>query len=481
MAVNNDFRKSFEDNIDMLKAALRADENFDVIIKTIKFSDRQATMFCIDGFMKDEVLEKMFEFFTTIPAKDMQYIKTTKDLLDNFVTYIESNVETSLEKVVTLVLSGALVMVVDGFTEAIIIDARTYPARNVQEPESDKVLRGSHEGFVETLIFNTALIRRKIRDPRLTMQLHQVGSKSRTDITVCYIDGIADQKMVDRIAGKIDSIEVGSLAMSQESLRECLIPSQPLNPFPKVRYTERPDAAAACLCDGNILVLCDGSPSVMIVPTGIFDFSQDINDFYFPPLVGTFLRYVRGSVFFLSMILTPLWLVLMKNADKLPHWLDFILVEEPNSVRLFVQLMIVEFVIDVLKLASLNTPGALSNSFSVVGALILGEFAVSSGWFVPEVVLFMAFTAISNFTQPSFEMGYAIKFSRVLLLVLSEFLNYWGLIIGMVIIALTVCFTKTVNGYTYLYPLYPFNKKALISLLVRKSIRSSLKQTDNAQ
>lgn len=481
MAVNNDFRKSFEDNIDMLKAALRADENFDVIIKTIKFSDRQATMFCIDGFMKDEVLEKMFEFFTTIPAKDMQYIKTTKDLLDNFVTYIESNVETSLEKVVTLVLSGALVMVVDGFTEAIIIDARTYPARNVQEPESDKVLRGSHEGFVETLIFNTALIRRKIRDPRLTMQLHQVGSKSRTDITVCYIDGIADQKMVDRIASKIDSIEVGSLAMSQESLRECLIPSQPLNPFPKVRYTERPDAAAACLCDGNILVLCDGSPSVMIVPTGIFDFSQDINDFYFPPLVGTFLRYVRGSVFFLSMILTPLWLVLMKNADKLPHWLDFILVEEPNSVRLFVQLMIVEFVIDVLKLASLNTPGALSNSFSVVGALILGEFAVSSGWFVPEVVLFMAFTAISNFTQPSFEMGYAIKFSRVLLLILSEFLNYWGLIIGMVIIALVVCFTKTVNGYTYLYPLYPFNKKALISLLVRKSIRSSLKQTDNAQ
>ena len=481
MAVNNDFRKSFEDNIDMLKAALRADENFDVIIKTIKFSDRQATMFCIDGFMKDEVLEKMFEFFTTIPAKDMQYIKTTKDLLDNFVTYIESNVETSLEKVVTLVLSGALVMVVDGFTEAIIIDARTYPARNVQEPESDKVLRGSHEGFVETLIFNTALIRRKIRDPRLTMQLHQVGSKSRTDITVCYIDGIADQKMVDRIASKIDSIEVGSLAMSQESLRECLIPSQPLNPFPKVRYTERPDAAAACLCDGNILVLCDGSPSVMIVPTGIFDFSQDINDFYFPPLVGTFLRYVRGSVFFLSMILTPLWLVLMKNADKLPHWLDFILVEEPNSVRLFVQLMIVEFVIDVLKLASLNTPGALSNSFSVVGALILGEFAVSSGWFVPEVVLFMAFTAISNFTQPSFEMGYAIKFSRVLLLILSEFLNYWGLIIGMVIIALVVCFTKTVNGYTYLYPLYPFNKKALISLLVRKTIRSSLKQTDNAQ
>lgn len=463
---------------EMFSELLRADKSYDILVKRIKVADKKATLYGIDGFIKEEVLEKMLEYFTKIPVEDMAEIRDANKLTDNFITYIESNTETSVDKAVTMVLSGAVILIVESFNEFIVIDARTYPARSVEEPESDKVLRGSHEGFVETLVFNTALIRRKIRDPMLTMELFSVGEKSKTDIVVCYIDGKADEKKLKAVRKKLKQINVDALAMGQESLKECLVPNQAWNPYPKIRYTERPDTASACIYDGNILIITDGSPSVMIVPTGVFDFVQDINDYYFSPVVGTFLRYVRAAVFLLSFLLVPFWYLMVKTPERIPEWLAFMVIKEPAQVSVIGQIFVIEFVIDVLKLASLNTPSALSNSFSVVGALVLGEFAVNSGLFANEVVLFMSFVAISNFTQPSYELGYAIKLSRLTVLILTALFDIWGFAAGVLITVLTVCFTKTIDGYTYLYPLIPFDKKALSSLLVRKSI--NMKMNDKA-
>lgn len=463
---------------EMFSKLLRADKSYDILVKRIKVADKKATLYGIDGFIKEEVLEKMLEYFTKIPVEDMAEIRDANQLIDNFITYIESNTETSIDKAVTMALSGAVVLIVESFNEFIVIDARTYPARSVEEPESDKVLRGSHEGFVETLVFNTALIRRKIRDPMLTMELFSVGEKSKTDIVVCYIDGKADEKKLKAVRKKLKQISVDALAMGQESLKECLVPNQAWNPYPKIRYTERPDTASACIYDGNILIITDGSPSVMIVPTGVFDFVQDINDYYFSPVVGTFLRYVRAAVFLLSFLLVPFWYLMVKTPERIPEWLAFMVIKEPAQVSVIGQIFVIEFVIDVLKLASLNTPSALSNSFSVVGALVLGEFAVNSGLFANEVVLFMSFVAISNFTQPSYELGYAIKLSRLTVLILTALFDVWGFAAGVLLTVLTVCFTKTIDGYTYLYPLIPFDRKALSSLLVRKSI--NMKMNDKA-
>lgn len=467
----NQFTDSYSENLHLVNTRLRVGESFDIIIKRLKVANRRATLYCIDGFIKDEMLEKMMEYLTKITDKDMKDVTDADTFTDNYVTYIESSTETEIEKFTTFILSGALGMIVEGFSKAIIIDCRTYPARNVQEPESDKVLRGSHEGFVETIIFNTALIRRKIRNPQLTMKSFQIGSESKTDVVICYLEDSVDRKQLDILCKKLNSIEVKSLAMSQESLKECLIPYQPWNPFPRVRYTERPDAASACIYDGNIVVLTDGSPSAMIIPTGIFDFVQDINDYYFSPIIGSFLRIIRTMVFALSMVLIPVWYLITEYHVHLPDFLKFMLIEEPNTVPIIAQLLIVEFVIDTLRLASLNTPSALSSSFSVVGALVLGEFAVRSGWFVSEVVLFMAFVAISNFTQPSFELGYAIKISRTIILILCGLFKIWGFIAGIVLVMLVIAATKTLDGYTYLYPLFPFNKNALKSLLFRRQIK----------
>jgi stage V sporulation protein AF len=303
------------------------------------------------------------------------------------------------------------------------------------------------------------------------MERTTVGSESKTDVVLCYMANRVNRKHLKILRKKLEDIKVKALPLSHESLRECLIPEQMWNPFPKIRYTERPDAAAACVYDGNIIIITDGSPTIMIAPTGIFDFIQDINDYYFSPVIGSMLRFLRIGVFTLSLLFIPLWyLFVILYKENLPDTLMFMAIEEEYTVPVIVQLFIVEFVIDALRLASLNTPSALSNSFSVVAALVLGEFAVKSGWFVSEVVLFMAFVTISNFVQPSYELGYSVKIFRMLILFLTALLKGWGFVIGLILTVLVISFTKTVFGYTYLYPLIPFDGDALKKLVLRRSI-----------
>jgi stage V sporulation protein AF len=253
--------------------------------------------------------------------------------------------------------------------------------------------------------------------------------------------------------------------MGQQALLEQLVPKQKWNPFPKVRYTERPDAAAASLLEGRILILTDNAPNAMIIPTGFLDFLQNTNDYYFPPIIGTYLRWIRLILFTLTVLLPPAWLLLNQYPDILPEPLRFVVLQKTLSLPVFVQFLIVELLIDALRLASLNTPSSLGNAFAVVAALVLGESAVQAGWFHAEVVLYMAFVAIANFAQPSFELGYAFKICRMFLLVSTALGRVWGFAAGILLELLLLAFTKTVSGRSYLYPLVPFNGKALGALL----------------
>jgi stage V sporulation protein AF len=300
------------------------------------------------------------------------------------------------------------------------------------------------------------------------MSYFTVGESSRTDVVVCYMSDRADGEYVNFLKERISEIKTDSLTMGHESLAECLIKQKWYNPFPKIRYTERPDSAAAQLLEGSVLVICDNSPEVMILPTTIFDFMQETNDFYFPPLTGTYIRMVRHVVFFLALYMVPLWYLLVSHPQFIPPWLDFIVPQEMGRLPLLAQILLVEFIIDGLRMASLNTPNMLSNSLSVVGGLILGDFAVSIGWLIPEVILYMAFVAIANFTQRSYELGYAFKFMRILLTILTGIFGLWGFTIGSLTVTLLILTNKTVNKKrSYLYPLIPFNYKAFKSLFVR--------------
>lgn len=470
MKTDKKFSTDYIKNVTMLDTELRLSESFDLVGRDLKIDKRNAKLYFVDGFCKDGEMTKIMTNFMSATEEQMKSLKTLREFANRYVPYVETDVISDVDEFIKSVLSGAVGLIVEGYKDAIIIDARTYPVRSVAEPENDRVLRGPHDGFVETLVFNTALVRRKIRDVNLRMEITSVGEKSKTDVVICYMQDKVNTKMLDTLRKKLSAISVNSLTMSQQSLVECLVPKQWYNPFPKVRYTERPDAAAASVLEGSIVLIIDNSPAAMIIPSGIFDFLQDTNDFYMSPVIGSYLRITRMIIFALTLLLIPVWYLLVQNPDYIPGWLDFIRIEKPNTVPIIVQLYIVELVIDAIRLASFNTPNALSSSFGVVGALVLGEFAVSAGWFVPEVVLYMAFVAVTNYAQPSFELGYAFKIKRMLLIGLIAFFNLWGFIAGMIIIILEIAFTKTVTGQCYLYPLIPFNGKALASLLLRKPI-----------
>lgn len=460
--------REYKENVMALDSILRIEESFDLIKRTLKIGKDEAAFYYIDGFVKDTVMQKIMQYFLTL--KDLcQGENAAECFRERHVPYVEVDITSDIDALVLATLSGSVVMLGSTFgTKAIIIDARTYPARDTDEPNNDRVMQGARDGFVETLIFNTALIRRRIRDPRLTVKYKNAGGSSQTDIAICYMEGIADKKYVEQISKKLDEIKPQSMTMGAMSLTESLIKRKWCNPFPKIRTLERPDAAAAELMEGKVIVICDTSPQVLVLPTSIFDFWQETNDYYFPPLTGCYLRLIRHATFLISLILTPTWLLLLQNASILPRSLEFIIPDNSGMMPIFLQLILCELAIDGLKLASMNTPNMLSNSLSVIGGLILGDFAVQIGWLSGEVIFYSAVVAITGFSQQNYELGYAFKFLRMLLLVSTALFGIYGYAIGLLLVPVLIATNRTVNGdYSYLYPLIPFNAKAFMRLYFR--------------
>lgn len=464
--ISNDYRE----NVRVLDGLLGVGRSCDMVSRDYLIGGRRARLWVVDGFGSDSILERMGAFWLTLKPENVVGLTEMQDFLDRYITFSESNVTFDISDAVTSVFLGKSLLAVEGLAGVALMDAKGYPSRSVHEPPDGKVLRGSHDGFVEAVVPNMALLRRRIRDPHLTMEGHKVGSRTHNDAVLCYLDDKVDQDLLRKLRGKLLGLDVRSLSMVQESLAEAIRPKQWYNPFPKVRYTERPDAAAASIMEGSIVLMVDNSPSVMILPTGFFDFTQESNDYYFPPLVGTYLRVLRVTVFLLSLFITPAWYLMVSEPNRLPGWLNFLSSPEPVSLSLLSQLLVVEFLIDVLKLASLNTPDSLSNSFSMLGALVLGDFAVQAGWLGPEVLVYMAFVSVAGFAQPSYELGYAFKLLRVALLLVTAAFDVWGFCLGVVGIFVLLCTTKPLVGKGYLYPLVPFNGKALLRLLVREPI-----------
>ncbi len=443
--------------------------NFDCIARIIRIGGRKGCYYFIDGFCKDEVTEKLLERFQSIEEEQMP--NSAELFAEEYVPYIEVTVENQYKEITKNLLSGVFVLLIDGYDHAILIDARTYPARGVEEPEKDKALRGSKDGFVETIVMNTALIRRRIRSPYLRMEMVSIGESSKTDVVICYMSDRADYEFLEEVRRKMKNIQVDALSMNQESLAECLYQGKWINPLPKFKYTQRPDTAASEVLEGKLIILVDNSPSVMITPTTLFDLTQEVDDFYFPPVTGTYLRLSRFLIGVMTYLITPTFLLLMNHPQFIPPWLSFILVEEVTNVPIFVQFLLLELAIDGLRLASVNTPAMLSTPLSIMAALILGEFSVNSGWFHSEVMLYMAFVALGSYTQPSFELGYAIKFYRILSLCLTQLFGIGGYVASIVILCYSFVTNGTLSHRKYLYPLIPFDGKILFKSLFRAKIK----------
>ncbi len=459
------FTTDYNTNLQIISDALRSEQSFDLVRRDLIIADRKAALFFIDGLLKDDITEKILEFFyKNIKSENF---KSALYFAQSAVPYVEVEVTSDLKKICTDVLSGISALIIEDFTEVILLDTRTYPQRSTSEPDNDKVLRGSRDGFVETLINNTALIRRRIRDTNLTVKAYSVGTQSHTDIAVIYMENKVDKKLLANLDKRLKAINVPSLTMNQQSLVEALYKNLWYNPFPKVKHTERPDTTASAILDGNIVILVDNAPSALLLLTSIFDVLEEADDYYFPPVTGTYLKLARYFITIVTVLITPLWLLALQNPDYCPEFFRFVLLDEPQNIPVFWQLILMEVGIDGLRLAALNTPNSLTTPLSIIGAIALSEFAVESGWVSMEAILYMALVTVANFTQPNFELGYSFKFCRVLLLVLTYIFNVWGFIIAFIINLVLLCTNRTLSSKSYLYPLVPFNGKEFLRKILR--------------
>ncbi|MDF2541294.1 MAG: putative rane protein [Herbinix sp.] len=462
--------KDLASNIELLKHNLPIKTSFDVIGRELILGQTKAYLVFIDGFAKDDIMLRILDILQYNQNSD-QMKEDIQILMKQKIGYIEVESFNDINQMKTLVLAGAIALIIDGQEEGILIDAREYPVRSSEEPELEKVTRGSRDGLVETVIFNTALIRRRLRDPNLIFEIKTVGNRSKTDVVIAYIKDLANPNLLNEIKQKIDQIEVDALVMAEKTLEELLIKKHWYNPLPQIKFTERPDVVAAHLLEGHIAIIVDTSPSVMLLPVTMFHFTQHAEDYYQNVSVGTYIRWVRFLGMMSAFILLPLWLLIVMNIKYMPEFLQFLGPKEESTFPLFVQFILLEFGLDLLRISSIHTPSAMTTSLGIIGGLMLSELAIKVGMFVPETVLYMTLAGIGTFATPSAEFAMAIRIFRLFLLIMTGLFNVIGFGIAMIIIIVITLTTKSFkNSKRYTWPILPFEWKPLSHIIFRKPI-----------
>ena len=301
----NTVSSSLQDNINMLNELLPLSKSFDLLTRRIELCHIDSYFIGINGYCDDKVLHTIFK---DLQAMDFSNLvipgKDNPKLLDKMMhAFPVGQVEhfSDFDSLIPELLSGTILLFFEGVNEGFSIDIREYPARSIEEPENEKTIRGSKDGFVETLLFNANLIRRRIRSPRLTFEIFSIGSQSKTDVSIAYMDGEADSELLDSIRKRLNKIDVSALTMGTKSMEELIVPHKWYHPLPSLFRTERPDVACSYLLEGYILLMVDTTPSVLILPCSIFQFTQSPEDYYKSPLIGNYIRFYR----FLCGIISP--------------------------------------------------------------------------------------------------------------------------------------------------------------------------------
>lgn len=461
--------ENLDKNLEFFKKELGAGESFDVITHLFKIADRRGAFIAIDGFVKDDILTEIMQSLSILEYEGENWQDDFLNKIEAYIPYIEMDKENKVDNLLLMVLSGSIILLIDGLKEALVIDARTYPARNPEEPDIERVVRGSRDGFTETIVFNTALIRRRVRDPKLRNRLVNVGRRSKTDVCISYLEDVANPELVEEVVKRIEEIEIDAVPMAEKSLEELIVPGSVWNPFPRVRYTERPDVAAAHLFEGHVLVLVDTSPSVMILPATFFHHVQHVEEYRQSPAIGVYVRLIRFLAVVASVIVTPLWLLFALSPELLPEALDFIGPKKVGEVPIFIQFLIGEVALDLMRMAAIHTPSPLATALGVIAALLIGDIAVQIGLLVPEVIIYTAIVAVGTFSTPSYELAQANRLARLFMLLGVGFFKLPGLLVTAGLVFLLLVLTRSFN-VPYLWPLIPFNYRALKSILIRSPV-----------
>lgn len=458
---------SLQENIRQLNTLFSIEKSFDFIHRNLYFGETPAYWLGINGFCKSEIMLRIFSDLQNIQFTKDQQIEDLTRYMEAKIGYVQAEKVDAYDQIIKNVLSGASVLLVDGFNIAIILDSRSYPARGIEEPDTEKVSRGSRDGFIETLVFNTALIRRRIRNPKLTFEILTVGSDSKTDVCIGYIEGIADHTLLCKLRDKISSLNISALTMGAKSLEELIIKKKWYQPLPQVRFTERPDVASSFILEGYLVVLVDNSPTAMIFPCSIFQFTQHPDDYYLNPSVGSYFRLMRFGCILLALLLMPVFLLLGMHSNLLPPDWQFLTSESLTPTRLFVHVLVIEFGLNLFQYASTLAPAAYSGSLGLIGGLLLGQIAVDLKWLSIEALFYGAATLFATISIASKEFIDALRLYRLFLVLATGLFDFYGFFAGLLLIIISAATTKGFGGNSYFWPLFPLDLPALKALLFR--------------
>ncbi|GAB2697234.1 spore germination protein [Paenibacillus thermoaerophilus] len=461
--------KSLHEVRKFLEREAGLDKSFDVIFREMKFGGRDTGLYVLNGFAKDEVLTLILNRLSLLGPDELEPM-ALRSFLREYIPHIQVKVATDMRMVINEVLVGASALFVDHEDRALVIDTKQYPMRTTEEPDLERVVRGSRDGFVETLLTNITLVRRRLRDPKLTYEVMEAGLRTKTSICVGYIEDIADPDLVRSIKQKIAEVKLDGLPLAEKQLEEALI-GKGWNPFPLVRYSERPDVVCAHLLEGHIIVFVDTSPSVMMLPSTFFHHLQHAEEYRQTPFIGSYIRWVRYIGILASLFALPLWYLIVSTGNK-PPGLEFLGPEKLGAIPLVIQFALVEIGIDLMRLAAVHTPTPLATAMGLIAAILIGDIAVKAGLFNNEIILVMSVAAIGMFATPSYELSLANRIVRLSLLIACGIFGVAGFIIGSTLWLMLLIASKSYAS-PYMWPFIPFNAMAVFDLIVRRPVLSA--------
>lgn len=477
------FVRDLEANVDLINRMVGFGTSYDVILRRLRVAGVDCAVYAINGFFPMLVnIEMLLQLIrgereggegsgrgTEDGGTRPDAVPVLRSILEQKLSYSQVSMCSDLDTAVRQLLSGPMIILVDGEASAIVVDTRDYPDRTPSAPNIEQVVHGPQDGFIENIIMNTALIRRRIRQPGLRLELQEVGWRGKTDIAVCWIEGLTDPELVSRVKRRLKDVAVDGIPMAEQPVAE-ILGGQPWNPFPTVRMTERPDVAATEILKGHVVVVVDTTPVALSVPVSLLQLVQNPEDYHVSPAFGTYLRWTEFVAIALAVLVPPVWLLLATHHGILAHFpaLAFLGPKKAPNIPLALQFIMAEVAIDILRRAILNSPPGLATSFGILGAVIFGQVATKVGIFSPEALVYMVAAAVASFAISNVELQAASRLMRLSLLTLVWLWALPGLAVGLLFWLVLAARTDSL-GLPYLWPLVPWNWPALRSVLIRES------------
>ena len=419
--------------------------SFDLNTRILDFDNEKVTINYFSSLCSGDMVAYLVEGITNHRGK------TLKDCINNG----DVKEEPDVNKAQYALLTGCAVVTYRNIQY--VLDTRFYPSRSIEEPETEKSVRGSKDGFNESILTCVGLIRRRIRTIDLVMNKQTIGKDNPLDICICYLDNQVDKQILQHLLDRIKEIKNEDLVMSDRALEEMIL-DQGYNPFPLVRYSERPDVVSTHILHGHIAIICDTSSSVLMLPTTLFEILEHVEEHRQTPIIGPFIRLIRCSSVLLSIYLVPIWILLTKSGK-----LDLVFLG---------QVLLVELAIELLRIATIHTPTSLSNAMGMIAAVLLGQFAIDLGIFSEEILLLCAVGDVGGFATPNYELSLTNKYLKIFMIIFCGLLSWLGFIVFHIVLIGYLMSLKPL-GMPYLYPLYPFDGKELLNFIIRKPTKKN--------